>query len=108
MTDNAMAAGTAPAEVFTKQNMVDMWTQYYSGVVPQHTYLGERTIKIASDGNSATAIEEYIMPSMSSVMAARNTLHLVKIDGEWMIDFLIITYIPKNEDIPVIDATLSK
>ena len=108
MSDDAIVAGTAPAEIFTKQELVDMWTLYYSGQVPEHTYIGEPTIKMALDGNSATAVEEYNMPSMSSVLAARNTLHLVKSDGKWMIDFMSITYIPKNEDVPKIDEVLSE
>ena len=107
MAADAMVAGTAPSELFTKQDMVDMWSLYYSGNVPEHTYIGERTLKIASDGNSATAIEEYNMPSMSSVVSARNTLHLVKVDGDWFIDFLVITYIPTNEDMPKIEEALS-
>jgi hypothetical protein len=108
MSDDAMVAGTAPSELFTKQNIVDIWNQYYSGVVPELTYIGERTVKKASDGNSATAIEEYNMPSMSSVIAARNTLHLVKIEGEWMINFNCISFIPKNEDMPKIETALSE
>jgi len=108
MTEDAMVTGTAPAELWNKQQMVDMWKQYYSSVVPEHKYLTESTMKIAADGNSATVIEEYIMPVMSPVIPARNALHMVKINGKWMIDFINICFIPKNEDLPKFDELLSK
>ncbi len=107
-TDDALIIGTAPKELLTKKEIVEMWRQYYAGKVPEHTYISERILKIAADGNSATGIEEYIMPAMSPILPARNTLHLVKTDGKWMIDFLSIAFIPKNEDIPKIDAVLSE
>jgi hypothetical protein len=106
LSEDALVSGTAPAELFTKEQTVEMWKQYYSGKVPEHTYISERIVKIASDGNSATVIEEYIMPSMSPVIPARNTLHLMKTDGKWMIDFISIAFIPKNEDVPKIDKAL--
>jgi hypothetical protein len=108
LTDDALIIGTAPKELLTKKEIVEMWRQYYAGKVPEHTYISERILKIAADGNSATGIEEYIMPAMSPILPARNTLHLVKTNGKWMIDFLSIAFIPKNEDIPKIDAVLSK
>jgi ketosteroid isomerase-like protein len=106
MTDDAIVAGTAPSELYNKQQMIEMWRQYYSGVVPEHKYINESTIKIAADGNSATVIEEYNMPVMSQVIPARNALHMVKINGKWMIDFINICFIPENEDIPKIDELL--
>jgi hypothetical protein len=106
LTDDALVTGTAPTELWTKQQMVEMWQQYFSGNVPEHIYSGERTVKIAADGNSATVIEEYTMPVMSSILQARNGLHLVKLNGKWMIDFINISFIPENEDIPKIEEAI--
>lgn len=108
MTDDAIVIGTAPSELYNKQQMIEMWRQYYSSIVPEHKYINETTMKIAADGNSATVIEEYIMPVMSQVIPARNALHMVKMNGKWMIDFINISFIPKNEDIPKIDELLKK
>lgn len=108
LTEDAMVAGTAPSELFNKQQMVEMWRQYYSSIVPEHKYIDERTVKMAVDGNSATVIEEYIMPVMSPVIPARNALHMVKINGKWMIDFINICFIPENDDISKINELLSK
>jgi hypothetical protein len=108
LADDALIIGTAPKELLTKKEIVDMWRQYYAGKVPEHTNISERILKMAADGNSATGIEEYIMPAMSPILPARNTLHLVKTDGRWMIDFVSIAFIPKNEDIPKIDAVISE
>ena len=79
-----------------------------SGIVPEYTNIGDRILKLAADGNSASVLREYTMPFMSATLAARNTAHLVKTDGKWMIDFLNITLIPKNEDVPKIDKVLSE
>ena len=108
LTDDAFVLGTAPEELRTKNELVEIWKQYYSGVVPEHSYTSERIVKMAADGNSATAIEEYIMPSMSPILTARNTLHLVKTNGKWMVDFISIAFIPKNEDIPKIEKIISE
>ncbi len=108
LTEDALVTGTAPSELYNKKQVVDMWTQYYSSIVPEHSYMGERIVKVAADGNSATVIEEYIMPVMSPVLPARNTLHLVRINDKWMIDFISICFIPKNEDIPKINEVLSE
>jgi hypothetical protein len=48
------------------------------------------------------------MPVMSSVLPARNALHMVKINGKWMIDFINISFIPENEDVPKIDELLKQ
>jgi hypothetical protein len=106
ITEDALVTGTAPSELFTKKQVVEMWQQYYSAKVPEHKYFGERTVKVAADGNSATVIQEYIMPVMSASLQARNGLHLVKTNGKWMIDFINISFIPKNEDIPKIEEAI--
>jgi hypothetical protein len=106
LTADALLTGTAPSELWNKDEMLEMWQEYFSGTVPEHKYIGERTLKVAADGNSATVIEEYIMPALSPVLPARNTLHLVKNDGSWMIDFVSMAFIPKNEDVPIIDEAL--
>jgi hypothetical protein len=108
MTEDALVIGTAPSELMTKKETVEIWSQYYSGKVPEHTYINERILKMAADGNSATAIEEYMMPAMSPVIPARNTIHLVKSEGKWMIDFISSTFILKNEDVPKIDRVLNE
>lgn len=108
LTDDAFILGTAPEELWTKNEIVEIWRQYYSGIVPEHSYTSERILKMAADGNSATEIEEYIMPSMSPILTARNTLHLVKTKDKWMVDFISIAFIPKNEDIPKIEKIISE
>jgi len=108
LTEDALVTGTAPGELWTKQQMVDMWHEYFSGNVPEHSYTGIRTVKVAKDGNSATVNEEYMMPVMSSVLQARNTLHLVKQNNVWMIDFISIAFIPANEDLPAIEKALTE
>jgi hypothetical protein len=45
---------------------------------------------------------------MSPILTARNTLHLVKTNGKWMVDFISIAFIPKNEDIPKIEKIISE
>jgi len=108
LSDEALITGSAPAELWNKQQIVDIWKGYFSGMVPEHHFIGERTIALAANGTSATVIEEFNMPAMSSVLAVRNSLHLSKNDGKWMIDFVDISFIPRNEDLPAIEEALKQ
>jgi len=105
LTEDALCCGTDPSEFWNKQQMTEMWSQMLADSVPELTFINERVIKVANDGNSAIAVEQYLLPGVTPI-PWRNSYHLVKLDNEWKILFLNCGFIPKNEDIPKLSASL--
>jgi ketosteroid isomerase-like protein len=103
LTEDALCLGTDPSEFWDKQQITDLWTQMLADSVPAINFIGERVIKIAPDGNSAVAVDQYIMPGSSPKIPWRNVYHLVKSNDHWMILFFSCGFIPKNEDIQKIN-----
>lgn len=106
LTEDALCLGTDPSEFLTKQQITDMWKQMLADSAILINYLSERRIKVATDGNSATVIEQYMMPAISLKIPWRNAYHLVKVNDKWMIDVLNCALIPKNEDMPKLNQAL--
>ncbi len=100
LTEDALCLGSDPSEFLSKQQITEMWSQMFADSAIELNYISERQIKVAADGNSATVVDQYMMPTMSSKIPWRNAYHLVKTNDKWMIDFLNCSIILKNEDIP--------
>jgi hypothetical protein len=66
----------------------------------------EREIKIAKDGKSAISTESYFLGKASTKIPLRQVCHLVKTDGNWMIDYFSASYIPNRADMGKINAAL--
>jgi hypothetical protein len=66
----------------------------------------KREIRIAADGNSAIALEQFYMKVMTQKIPCRLIFHVVKSGDNWMIDFLSWSLIPKNEDLVKLDNAL--
>jgi ketosteroid isomerase-like protein len=103
--DDALCLGTDPAEIMSKQQVKESWKQIFDVAVPEFHFIGDLEIKLAADGNSATAVSQYIMPEMTPI-PWRTAYHVVKIDDHWMILVLNISLIPKNDDLPKLNAAL--
>lgn len=107
LTDDMLACGSDPSEFWNKQQVIELWTAMLAEMSPEVKRIGNRVVRIAQDGHSALAVEQYLMPVNSSKIPLRNTYHLVKSNGEWKIFLLNTAFIPKNEEIPILDAALS-
>jgi uncharacterized protein (TIGR02246 family) len=99
-TEDGLFCGTDPSEFMNKQEIKDSFTQLLADTVPEIKYIGERVIRVAADGNSATVVLQYIMPVLSPKIPLRDVYKVVKKGDNWMIDFFSTCFIPKNEDIP--------
>jgi len=106
LSEDALCMGTDPSEFWNKQQMTEMWTQLLTDSVPELNYIGERVVKLASDGHSAFAVDQYFMPMFSEKIPWRNTYQLTKTDGQWKILVLNCALIPKNEDMPKLNASM--
>jgi uncharacterized protein (TIGR02246 family) len=100
LTDDGLFCGTDPSELWDKKTLSAGWTQAMSDTSMNFNYsVDKREIRIAADGNSAIALEQFYMKAISQKMPARLIFHVVKSGDNWMIDFLSWAFIPKNEDI---------
>jgi hypothetical protein len=108
LTEDLASWGTDPSEFWPKKDLVDAWNKAFADTAVHINYtIEKREIKVTPDGMSAMVVEQYLMPLMSRKMLTRNIYHAVKVDNKWMIDFISWNFIPKNEDIAVIDKALS-
>ena len=80
--DDMVATGSDPSEWFDRQQMTDMWKQMLAQPFELDT-IGTPRLKVAPDGHSAFAIQQYYMPAFSSKLAFRNGYHLIKTGGKW-------------------------
>ncbi len=106
LTEDALSCGTDPSEFWNKQQITELWTQVLADSTPEINYISKRVVKVAADGNSATVVEQYMLPSITPKIPWRNVYHLVKTNNNWMIDFFSCSLIPKNEDIPKLNEAV--
>jgi len=107
LTEDGLFCGTDPSELMDKKTLSAGWTQAMSDTSMNFNYsVDKREIRIAADGNSAIAIEQFYMKAVSPKMPARLIFHVVKSGDNWMIDFLSWSLIPKNEDLVKLNNAL--
>jgi hypothetical protein len=106
LTEDALFCGTDPSEFWNKQYFVDLSKQDSYDPTPELKYIGDRKIKIATDGNSAIVVTQYIAPGYSPKIPWRHVYHFVKSNDKWMILFINIAFIPYNEDIQKLNEAI--
>ena len=105
--EDALVCGTDPSEFWNKENIIEIWKEMLAESPIELNFFGEKIIKIASDGNSAIAVEQFFIPIYSPNIAWRNVYSLTKSEGKWMISFWSTALIPKNEDLGTINKALT-
>jgi hypothetical protein len=105
LTEDALFCGTDPSEFWNKQYFVDLSKQDSYDPTPELKYIGDRKIKVASDGNSAIIVTQ-IMTAWSPKIPLRMVYHFVKTNDNWMILFTNVAFIPKNEDIQKLNEAI--
>jgi len=105
--DNALFLGTDPSEFWNKKQITDLFMAQAGDSTMKIEYkLDRREIIVAPDGKSAIVVEQYFVPFISAKIQVRSIDKLVKVDDKWMFDFVSWNVIPRNEDIPKLDAAL--
>ncbi len=105
-TDDLICLGSDPSELWNKKQITELWTQMLADTAPEINLIGKRVIKVAADGKSAVAVDQYFMPMFTPDIPFRNVYYLIKTDDNWMIDFSSTALIPKNEEIPKLNKAL--
>ncbi len=105
LTEDALVCGTDPSEFWNKEEFLGLWDQDSPSPLPDINYLDDRTIKVAPGAASAIMVTQYII-SWSPNIPWRQVYHCIKMDDSWMIYFINIAFVPKNEDIQTINDSL--
>ena len=98
ITEDALICGTDPSEFWTKQQFLGPEEQDSTSAPAEVKYISERVTKVAPDGNSAVVVTQLIL-SWSPKIPLRVVRHFIKADDKWMIEFINVAFIAKNEDI---------
>ncbi len=104
-TDDALFLGSDPSEFWSKQQITDYFmAQGLDSTMKLEYVIDRREILVAADGNSAIVVEQFVLPIISPNMPVRCINNVVKVSDGWKFDLLSWNVIPRNEDIPVINA----
>ncbi len=104
-TDNAMFLGSDPSEIWNKKQITDYFmSQGLDSTMKLEFVIDRREILVAADGNSAIVVEQFILPIISPNLPVRAIDHVVKVGDGWKFDLLSWNVIPRNEDLPKLNA----
>lgn len=106
-SDDLLFCGPAPNEFWDKPTLYPLFERPFANPSFVINYsIIERNIKVVKDGTSAISTEHYFLNVTSTKIQARQVCHLVKSDGNWIIDYVSVSYIPNREDIGKINKAL--
>jgi len=103
---DALICGTDPTELIDKETAINRWRKLAEGPEVDFFFLEDNTFKMASDGNSAIAVQHYFAPLIVPNIPIRNVYNLTKVDGKWMISFWSLSLVSFNDDLPKIIKAL--
>lgn len=107
LTDDVVVLGSDPTEQWNKQEITDIWEKMFDADIDYgYNVFGDRIIIVAPGGQSASVMEQFMMPFYSMIMPFRNTYHIVKKNGNWKILFMNTAYVPRNELVQKINGAL--
>ena len=107
-TDDGIFMGTDPNEQFSKDTLVASWKQMMQmPEIPPFEFISEPLIRIHTDGKTAIVVQQYYWKLFTTI-PLRQTFWMVKSDSVWLIDFFDFSFIPYNEQIPVLNTAVTE
>lgn len=106
IADDALICGSDPSEFWNKEEVLELWKQMLGETSPEMDYLGDRTVKVAPDGNSAIVVEQFY-GNYTPDIPWRNVFSLIKLENRWLISFMSTSLIPENEYLSVINEAVA-
>lgn len=108
LADDGMFMGTDPDELFPKDSIVAAWDQIMQAPeIPPFKFIGEPYTRIHPDGKTAVVAYQYYWELFTPI-PLREAFWMVKKDSVWLIDFFDFSFVPYNEQIPVLNAAVMK
>ena len=106
LADDGVFMGTDPDELFPKDTIVESWTQMMQmPEIPPFEFISEPYIRIHPDGKTAVVALQYSWELFTTI-PLRQTFWMAKSDSVWLIDFFDFSFIPYNEQIPLLNAAV--
>lgn len=107
LAPDGLYCGTDTSELLNKQALSGTLSETITdpAYVPNHS-AGRREIRMAREGTTAIAVDQYIMYAFSRKMPVRLVTHLVKTGDTWLIDFFSWSFVPNNEDLKKLNQAL--
>jgi uncharacterized protein (TIGR02246 family) len=107
LTDDGLYCGTDSKELLDKASLSNMMNQTFADTSLKVNYsIDKHEIRIATDGNSAIAVEQMFFKAFSQKIPIRMVYHLVKNGDNWLFDFVSWNFIPNNEDLGKLNKAL--
>jgi len=108
LTDDGMYCGTDPTELWDKAAYTKLMIEMLADTTMSFNMNIDKTeIVVDKGGNSANVLRQFIT-KWSSPIYIRETMHFIKLDNKWMVDFSTYGLIPDNKDLPNITASVAK
>ena len=105
-TEDGLFCGTDPKELWNKaeftKEITTMMTDTASFSDMTDT---KREIFFDKSGNSVNVLRQFA-PKWSKPIEVRSTMHLVKMEKAWRINFSSLALVPENKDLPKLSAAV--
>ena len=106
--DDGLYCGTDPSELWDKAGWGKTMNEMMSDTTGSFKMdVSKMEIILDKTGNSANVLRQFVA-SWSKPIELRGTMHLIKMDNKWMVDFSSLALVPENKDLPKITGAVSK
>ncbi len=106
LVDDGTFMGTDPGELLPKDTIVASWSQLMKiEAIPPFEFISKPFIRIQPDGKTAVVSQQYHWELFTPI-PLRQTFWMVKKDSLWLIDFFDFSFVPYNEQIPILNAAV--
>jgi len=107
LDNEGLYCGTDPVELWDKETLSNSMTETFADSSFTLDYsIDKRKIRVGVDGSTALVLEQFTISVLSEKIPIRFISHLVKINENWMIDFISWSFVPDNEDIVKLNLAL--
>jgi hypothetical protein len=106
LADDGLFMGTDPGELLPKDTIVASWAQMMQmPEIPPFEFIGDPLIRLHPDGKTAVVSYQYFW-NLFTPIPLRQTFWLVKKDSVWLVDLFDFSFVPFNEQIPVLNEAV--
>jgi hypothetical protein len=107
LAEGGLYCGTDSKEFLDKASISTEMSKMFADTTLKVSYsIIKREIRVAADGNSAIAVDQFVMEFISPKIPVRWVFHLIKTADNWLIDFSSLSLIPNNEDLGKLNKAL--
>lgn len=107
-TEDGLFCGTDPTEMWDKAGFTKAITDMLADkTMSSEMKYTKNEILLDKGGNSANVLRQFSTDWSKPIMI-RGTMHLIKADNKWMVDFSSMALIPDNKDLSKLTAALGK